>query len=1178
MQNRYLKSALMLASSALLCGQVQAQTFKLQLLHTSDMEAGLDAVKNAPAAAAIIDSLENTFPNTLKLSGGDNYIPSPFFNASSDATLRTPIQNANKAIFNDQVATTLLRENYGRADISFMHAIGYHASAVGNHEFDLGTSVFADAIRVEVSGADLRWMGAQFPYLSCNLDFSGDASLAGIYTKTIRPNTDYATTPATAIAAPFKSKIAPATIITIGGEKIGVVGATTQILESISSVGGARVKGVKSDNMDALATFIQPYIDTLTKDMGCNKIILLSHLQQISLEKSLVSKLSGVDIIVAAGSHTLQADANDILRAGDNKKDDYPTITKNKDLDDALIVCTDGEWKYVGRLVVDFDANGKIILSSLNDALNGAYAADSAGVVRVWGDHAKAFSVGTKGQICRDLANAVQGIITTQDGDIYGKSAVFMEGRRTAVRAEETNFGSLSAEANLWYAKKVDPTVMVSIKNGGGIRSAIGQVKVDGTTNKLELLPPSANPLAGKQFGDVSRLDILNSLRFNNGLTLVSLTATQLLQTLNHGVATWSATATPGAFPQVSGVRFRFDPKRPSNSRITEMMIVDSMGTVLDVIAQRGMVVGNPDRLIRVVSLNFLVDQSGSGPNGGDGYPFNAFVLANPTQANKVFITKGNSDPKTGTATFANDGSEQDAFAEFFKAKYSTTPYAKRDTAAKGDFTIQNLFYHSDFFKSSARKVIYTTNNGVKVTNGGFGSDMTMVPGKTDEYYMLTDRGPNADSAGVAGKKVFSNPEFSPEIGKFKLKGDSLVLISKLNLKRNNGTALTGLPNPAGFGSTGEIAYNLAFQLQTPDEEGIDPEGLVAMKDGSFWTSDEYGPHLTHFDSEGKTIERVNPFGNGRGGRSIPKVFAKRWANRGMEGLTITPSGILVGIMQSRLYNPSNALATNRQLTRILMFDPTSGNTKQYIYMQEINNGSNSGITAISDTSFLVIERDQNFQVGTPNAAVKRIYKINLSEATDVSDPANGVNGLLFDSKTLEQHTTAELAAKGIKPVTKTLMADLLMDIPYYPHDKLEGMAIINDSTIIVINDDDFAVAPNATGGYDQKALPLNKEIDNNTLYYIKLRSKLTNIGGTIVTSAEDTDINGETKIGLNVYPNPTSDIMYFNKTVVNGTLVDLIGNTVRVIKDSNSLFVGDLNKGLYILKSGNESVKVLVK
>ncbi|MFQ3575177.1 MAG: esterase-like activity of phytase family protein [Cytophagales bacterium] len=1157
------------------------KNFTLQLLHTSDMEAGLLAINAAPNAAAIIDSLEDTYPNTLKLSGGDNYIPSPFLNASSDPVIRTPIRNANKAIFSklgvNPDSSNFLRENYARADLSFMHAIGYHASAVGNHEFDLGPAVFSDAIRIELSGTELRWMGAQFPYLSCNLDYSGESALNPHFTNTIRNAADYATTPATARNAAFRAKLAPATFVEIGGERIGIVGATTQVLETISSTGGVRVKGSKTNNMTELATFIQPFINDLISVHGCNKIILLSHLQQIAFEKELVGLLSGVDIIVAAGSHTLQADDNDVLRAGDTKRDEYPTITKDKDGNDALIVCTDGEWKYVGRLVVDFDPQGKLVLSSLNNAINGAYATDDAGVARVYGSNiSNAFAANSKGKICKDLADAIQNVITAQDGNIFGKTAVFMEGRRVAVRQQETNFGSLSAEANLWYAKKVDPTVMVSIKNGGGIRSAIGEVKVDGATNITQLLPPQANPLANKQTGDVSQLDILNSLRFNNGLTLVTVTAAQLREVVEHGVSAWTATATPGQFPQVAGIRFRFDPSRPANNRVRELMIVDSVGTVLDVVVQRGQVVGDPNRLIRVVSLNFLVDQSGAGPRGGDNYPFNIWVLENPTRANKVSITKANNDPKTGNATFANDGSEQDAFAEFMYAKYKDTPYAKRDTTPAGDFTIQNLRFHSDFFNSSAREVMFTTNTGVKVTNGGFGSGMTNVPGKLDEFYILTDRGPNADSAGVAGKKVFSNPSFAPQIGKFKLKGDSITLLEKITLKRANGTPLTGLPNPVGFGSTGEIAYDLDFNLLSPDQEGIDTEGLVALPDGTFWVSDEYGPHIVHLDAMGRTIERINPFGNGRGGRKIPTVFAKRWANRGMEGLTITPSGMLVGIMQSRLYNPSQALATNTRLTRILMFDTLTGATKQFLYIQEINNGSNSGITAISDTSFLVIERDQNFQGGTPNATVKRIYKINISEATDVSDPADGANGLQVGGKSLEELTVAQLAENNIFPVKKTLMADLLLDMPYYPHDKLEGMAIINDSTIVVINDDDFAVEANSSGSYNQKKLRLNGVVDNNVLYYVKLRSKITNIGGK-VTSLDNEQATGFHKSSLMAYPNPATDEVILNKTVT-GTLFDVLGNQVMKINNSNKFNVQHLKQGVYVLKAENESLKLVVR
>lgn len=1176
--------------------------FKLQLLHTSDMEAGLVAIKNAPAAAAIIDSLEQTYPNTIKLSGGDNYIPSPFLNASQDPSINGSLQKANREFYSNADSTQFLQSNYARVDLSLMNIIGYQASAIGNHEFDLGTSVFADGIRVQRDAAiikskinvnldsirrtETRWIGTQFPYLSCNLDFSGDGTLNAQYTKQIRPNTDYITSPSSAASSTFRRKIAPATVVTINGEKIGIVGATTQILESISSVGGVRVKGAKADNMDVLATFIQPYIDTLTTVHSCNKIILLSHLQQISLEKSLVGKLKGVDIIVAAGSHTLQADANDVLRAGDTKKDDYPTITKNKDNDDALIVCTDGEWKYVGRLVVDFDSQGKIVVSSLDNNINGAYAADSAGVVRVWGDFNKAFALGTKGKICQDLTNSIQAVITTQDGEIYGKTSVFLEGRRNFVRSEETNFGSVTAEANLWYAKKVDPTVMVSIKNGGGIRSAIGEVKVDGATNIAQYLPPQANPIANKQTGDVSRLDILNSLRFNNGLTLVTVTAAQLLQSLNHGVAAWTATATPGQFPQVAGVRFRFDPKRPTTSRITELMIVDTLGNVLDVIAQRGTVVGDANRLIRLVSLNFLVDQSGAGPNGGDGYPFNAFVLANPTQANKLSMTKTNTDPKTGVATFANDGSEQDAFAEFMFAKYRTAPFAKRDTVAKGDFTIQNLNFHSDFFASSENKVLYTTNSGVKVYNGGFGSDMILDPKNKNTFYLLTDRGPNADSAGILpttanpGVKIFSNPEFAPQIGKFVLKGDSIKLVKKIDLKRADGvTKLTGLPNPIGAGNTGERARDLAFNLLPNDEEGIDSEGLVIMPDGSFWISDEYGPHLLHVDSVGKSLERVNAFGVNANGKKLPAVFAKRRANRGMEGLTITPSGkYLVGAMQSTMYNPSSS-GLNAKTTRILFYDIATGASKQYVYTQESNNGSNSGIAAISDTTFLLLERDGNFQGGSTPAVYKRFYKINISGATDVSDANDGATGKLYGTKTLEQLTALELASEGIKPVTKTLASDLLTDIPYYPHDKLEGLAILNDSIIVVSNDDDFGVNPNALGSYDQKILPLNGRVDGNTIYYVKLRRKLSNLGGVVSepTSSED-QVPFESTFGLEAYPNPTSDVVYFNKTVKNGVLYNTIGQKVLQIQEADDLYMGGLRKGIYILKTDKESLKIVVK
>ena len=52
----------------------------------------------------------------------------------------------------------------------------------------------------------------------------------------------------------------------------------------------------------------------------------------------------------------------------------------------------------------------------------------------------------------------------------------------------------------------------------------------------------------------------------------------------------------------------------------------------------------------------------------------------------------------------------------------------------------------------------------------------------------------------------------------------------------------------------------------------LDSEGLAIAPDGTFWVSDEYGPHIIHFDKNGNTIEKINPFNTSR---KIPKVLLK---------------------------------------------------------------------------------------------------------------------------------------------------------------------------------------------------------------------------------------------------------------------------------------------------------------
>ncbi|MGP9814671.1 ExeM/NucH family extracellular endonuclease, partial [Rhodopseudomonas sp. NSM] len=672
--------------------QAPAPAYTLQILHASDFEAGLNAVDRAGNFAAIVDYLEDTYANSITLSSGDNFIPSPFFSAGSDASMKEVYETALETYYGLTPGTLNISPGFGTADISMLNIIGVQASAIGNHEFDAGTNPFAAIIRQTAS-----FPGAQFPYLSANLDFSGDSNLSGLYTSTIQDADNYTGFPP---VAGIGKKIAPATIIEENGERIGVLGATTQIVQSISSTGGVEVIGDNVDDMAALAAILQPTIDELLSQ-GINKIILVSHLQQLAFEQALAPLLHGVDIIVAGGSHTLLADETDALRAGDTAAGTYPIVTANADGNTTLIVNTSGEYSYVGRLVVDFDAEGNVIYTE-NTAVNGAYASTEEVVQSLYdgnttvdvdndgdvdADDADPFADGSRGDLVNDIAQAVGGVIDAQDGNTFGKTDVYLEGRRGEVRTEETNLGNLTADANLWYAQKVDDTVLVSIKNGGGVRDSIGYVYAVGG-DAVEN-PPLANAGVGKEAGEVSQLDIANSLRFNNSLSLVTVTATQLLEVLEHAVKATTATATPGQFAQIGGISFSFDKDLPAGNRVRSAALIDEDGNPVMTLVANGELAVDPDMAIRVVTLSFLL-------TGGDSYPFPSFIAANPSFANVVNLAPDLVPDAGQVANFAAEGTEQDALAEYMAANYSETAYGEVDTDRANDTRIQNLDYRED--------------------------------------------------------------------------------------------------------------------------------------------------------------------------------------------------------------------------------------------------------------------------------------------------------------------------------------------------------------------------------------------------------------------------------------------------------------------------------------------------
>lgn len=693
--------------------------FQMQVLHSSDMESGVPAVTDAPNYAAIVDKLEGQHKNTLILSSGDNTLPGPFLSAGEDPSLQASLRSTASSYYK---GTQAQRPALGRPDIAIMNIIGFNASTLGNHEFDLGTGDLNGQIGVDIrsSGADKRWLGAQFPYVSANLDFSKDANLNYLYTNQILRDTAFRT-PINITANSQKKGLAPSIIIERNGEKIGVVGVTTQALAKISSPGFTTVKGPQKDDMPALAAIVQPVIDSLIAKEGVNKIILLAHLQQIANEKALAPLLNNVDIIISGGNHDYTADGNDRLIAGHKATEKYPIITKSKSNDPMVILNTTSEWKYVGRFVCDFDVDGKLLLDKLDSNINGVYATDSVTVKSLWGTE-NAFATGTKGANVLTICKAIGTVIAAKDGNILGKSNVFLEGRRNTVRTEESNLGNLSSDANLWYARKYDPTVSISLKNGGGIRSAVGYVNSIGSNVFLERT--QANSLAGKAAGDVSQLDVENSLRFNNSLVIVSVSAAGVKRLIEHGVSATKPGLTPGQFPQVGGVSFSYDTTKLSGNKIWSLVTIDSIGNTKDTIVKYGKLFGDTSRVFKIVTLNFLANPSAVGSIvGGDNYPFPAVV--------KARVDLDTAIKSAGTSSFSTIGKEQDAFAEYMLSNHNTTAkaYKVRDTSVLGDTRIQLINARPDaiFPKLSSFGLLTPADNSRVVVEDGDTTPITIT-------------------------------------------------------------------------------------------------------------------------------------------------------------------------------------------------------------------------------------------------------------------------------------------------------------------------------------------------------------------------------------------------------------------------------------------------------------------
>ncbi|MFC3394244.1 esterase-like activity of phytase family protein [Brenneria rubrifaciens] len=339
----------------------------------------------------------------------------------------------------------------------------------------------------------------------------------------------------------------------------------------------------------------------------------------------------------------------------------------------------------------------------------------------------------------------------------------------------------------------------------------------------------------------------------------------------------------------------------------------------------------------------------------------------------------------------------------------------------------------------------------------GIGSGLTFNGKQGDEllFTTLTDRGPNADapSVGEQEAKIFANPRFVPQLMDIRIGGGKAVAGNPRPLHDEQGP-ISGLPLPGDLiGSTNEVALNDALQPLSGDRRGLDTEGITSDGNGGYWLCDEYGPFLIHIDAKGKILAKYGPTpqaGEQAVASGLPNIIKWRQPNRGFEGVTRMPDGRLLAAVQSTL-DVDGKSKNKAQFTRLVSFDPSNGRTVMYGYPIDVDSYKKAkdakvgDIVALDNQRILLVEQGGD----KDKRMINKIYLVDLAQASDLS--AFDVQG-----KALEFYDEKDLAKRGVKLAQKREVANLRQ--LGWRQEKVEGLALIDDRTLVVINDNDFGL------------------------------------------------------------------------------------------------------------------------
>lgn len=367
----------------------------------------------------------------------------------------------------------------------------------------------------------------------------------------------------------------------------------------------------------------------------------------------------------------------------------------------------------------------------------------------------------------------------------------------------------------------------------------------------------------------------------------------------------------------------------------------------------------------------------------------------------------------------------------------------------------------------------------------GFGSGLTRHPaGPPDIVWAVCDRGPNlkireateaygwsSPTGKEAAKdaKLMPRTDIGPSIAKLRLVGDAVELVEILKIRDGAGSPVSGCPIPMAALS-GEQALDLQGRELPPDSNGMDTEGIALLGDGTFWLTEEYGPSLIKLDASGKMLRRLVPDDLHLSGANppaeaiLPALARRRKLNRGFEAIAVTPSGESIFVaFQSPLAHPDRQVQASARHVRIWQLDASGAVQQQYLYPldppESFLRDNDKGkvrrsdlklceMVAVGEDALIVLERASE---------TSKIYHVRLGEALRLPQEH-------FDVET--RSTVEELSGTGDDMALPVLEKTVLLSSDDHPEIEadIEGMALLSDTTLLIVSDNDFGVGEKSTG------------------------------------------------------------------------------------------------------------------